>query len=192
MCRLHIFVLDSHLATLWESNSPFGFLLVMFPLGSSYFVFVFLSLGVSDGRCGIIVSIPDHCLPFYFAFCNFVLRLVFFSPFSTAITSLGEESAFRAFVRFGLVWFCLFPLPLGVYEGLRLVIVGLPGLFFYLFWYFISKLSTVYCKIVEIVCLFMRNERITCEVFLTSTHNLCLWAKIRKIMYTPVNPSFTV
>ena len=20
----------------------------------------------SDGRCGIIVSIPDHCLPFYF------------------------------------------------------------------------------------------------------------------------------
>ena len=21
---------------------------------------------VSDGRCGIIVSIPDHCLPFYF------------------------------------------------------------------------------------------------------------------------------
>ena len=43
-CRLHIFVLDSHLATLWESNCPFGFPLVMFPLGSSYFVFVFLSL----------------------------------------------------------------------------------------------------------------------------------------------------
>ena len=44
MCRLHLFVLDSHLATLWESNCPFGFLLVMFSLGSSYFVFVFLSL----------------------------------------------------------------------------------------------------------------------------------------------------
>ena len=44
VCRLHIFVLDSHLETLWESNCPFGFLLVMFPLGSSYFVFVFLSL----------------------------------------------------------------------------------------------------------------------------------------------------
>ena len=43
MCRLNIFVLDSHLATLWESNCPFGFLLVMFPLGSNYFVFVFLS-----------------------------------------------------------------------------------------------------------------------------------------------------
>ena len=44
LCRLHLFVLDSHMVTLWESNCPFGFLLVMFPLGSSYFVFVFLSL----------------------------------------------------------------------------------------------------------------------------------------------------
>ena len=38
--------------------------------------------------------------------------LVFFSPFSIAITLLGEEranlSAFRTFVRFALVWFCLF------------------------------------------------------------------------------------
>ena len=45
MCvSLTYFVLDSYLATLWESNCPFGFPLVMFPLGSSYFVFVFLSL----------------------------------------------------------------------------------------------------------------------------------------------------
>ena len=62
---------------------------------------------------------------------------VFFSPFSIGITSLGEErtnlSAFRTFVRFALVWFCLFPLPLGVWEGLRFVIVALSGLFFYLF-----------------------------------------------------------
>ena len=43
--------------------------------------------------------------------CYFVL--VFFSPFSIGITSLGEEranlSAFHTFVRFALVWFCLFP-----------------------------------------------------------------------------------
>ena len=26
----------------------------------------------------------------------------------------------------------------------------------------------------------------------TNTHNLCFWAVIRKIMYTPVNPSFTI
>ena len=56
--------------------------------------------------------------------CHFVL--VFFSPFSIAITSLGEEranlSAFRTFVRFVLVWICRIPLPLGVWEGLRFVI----------------------------------------------------------------------
>ena len=67
--------------------------------------------------------------------CHFVL--VFFSPFSIAITSLGEEranlSAFRTFVRFVLVSICRFPLPLGVWEGLRFVIVALPGLFSYLF-----------------------------------------------------------
>ena len=58
--------------------------------------------------------------------CYFVL--VFFSPFSIAITSLGEEranlSAFHTFVRFALVWF---------WEGLRFVIVALPGLFSNLF-----------------------------------------------------------
>ena len=61
------------------------------------------------------------------ALCYFVL--VFFNPFSIVITSIGEESAslgaFRTFVRFALVWFCLFPLPLGVWEGLRFVIVAL-------------------------------------------------------------------
>ena len=47
----------------------------------------------------------------------------------------GRDSlgAFRAFVRFALVWFCLFPLPLGVWDGLRFVVVALPGLFFYPF-----------------------------------------------------------
>ena len=42
-------------------------------------------------------------------------------------------SAFRTFVRFALVWFCLFPLPLGVWEGLLFVIVAFPGFFSYLF-----------------------------------------------------------
>ena len=67
------------------------------------------------------------------SFCS----CVFFSPFSIAITSLGEEranlSAFRTFVRFVLVWICWFPLPLGVLEGLRFVIMALPGPFSYLF-----------------------------------------------------------
>ena len=66
-----------------------------------------------------------------------ILRHVFFSPFSIAITSLEEEkanlSAFRSFVRFVLVWICRFPLPLNVWEGLLFVIVALPGFFSYLF-----------------------------------------------------------
>ena len=63
-----------------------------------------------------------------FAWCYYVL--VFFSLLSIAITSLREEranlSVFRMFVRFALVWFCLFPLPSRVWDGLRLVIVALP------------------------------------------------------------------
>ena len=69
------------------------------------------------------------CVFFFFFF------FFFFSPFSIAITSLGEERtslcAFHTFVRFALVWGCLFPLPLGVWEGLWFVIVALPGLFSY-------------------------------------------------------------
>ena len=67
--------------------------------------------------------------------CYFVL--LFLSPLSIAITSLGKGranlSAFRMFVQFALVWFCLFPLPLRVWDGLRLVIVALPGFFSYFF-----------------------------------------------------------
>ena len=82
---------------------------------------------------------------FCLTLCHFVP--VFFSHFSIAITSLGEEradlSAFRTFVRFVLVWICRFSLPLGVWEGLRFVVVALPGLFSYHFmnkWALVSKL----------------------------------------------------
>ena len=68
------------------------------------------------------------------ALCYFVL-LCFFSPCNIAIISLGEEraylSAFRTFVRFALVWFFLFPRPLGVWEGLRFLIVALFLLLFF-------------------------------------------------------------
>ena len=72
--------------------------------------------------------------------CHFVL--VFFSPFSIAITSLGEEranlSAFRAFDRFVLIWICRFPLPLGVWEGLRFVIVALLDFSFTFFFVIVA------------------------------------------------------
>ena len=71
----------------------------------------------------------DLCL----TLCHFVL--VLFSSFSIAITSIGEEranlSAFRTFVRLVLIWICRFPLPFCVWEGLRFVLVALPGLFSY-------------------------------------------------------------
>ena len=70
---------------------------------------------------------------------------MFFSPFSIAITSLGEEranlSTFRTFDRFVLGWICRFPLPLGVWKGLRFVIVALTGLFSYLFFIYCVDLS---------------------------------------------------
>ena len=57
-----------------------------------------------------------------------------FSPFCIAITSLGEEranlSVSRTFVRFALVWFCQFLLPLGVWEELRLVFIIVINLIF--------------------------------------------------------------
>ena len=68
-------------------------------------------------------------------FCSCV-----FSSFSIAVTSLGEKranlSAFRTFVRLVLVWICRFPLPLGVWEKLRFMIVALPGPFSYLFFFY--------------------------------------------------------
>ena len=79
-----------------------------------------------------------------------ILFLCFFSPFSIAVTSLGEEraslSAFRTFVRFVLVWICRFPVLLGVWEGLRFVIVALPGLFSYLFFYIRTRNSQTYAR----------------------------------------------
>ena len=94
-----------------------------------------LPLGVWEGLWFVIVALPG------------LFSYLFFSPFSIAITSLGEErtnlSAFCTFVRFVLVWICRFPLPLGVWEGLRFVIVALPGPFFYFLLSFLSN----YCHL---------------------------------------------
>ena len=82
---------------------------------------------------------------FYVLHCV-ILLMCFSVLFSIAITSLREEgaaitslreeranlSAFRTFIRFVLVWFCWFPFPLGVWEGLRFLIVALPGLLSFL------------------------------------------------------------
>ena len=89
------------------------------------------NINILEGRC-----FPNFKSTRQFVFCltlcHFVL--VFDSHFSIAITRLGKrELILVVFVRFVLVWICRFPLPLGVWEGLRFVIVALPGLFSYLF-----------------------------------------------------------
>ena len=49
-------------------------------------------------------------------------------------------------------------------------------------------------KIVIFFLIFAQNIDCwyTLEAVLTSTHDLCFHAKIRKKVYTPVNPSFTI
>ena len=84
----------------------------------------------------LFVAVVYSTRRFVLCLTLFSFVLVFFSPFSIAIILLWEEranlSAFRTFVRFVLVWFCWFPLPLGVREVLRFLIVAFPGLFSYL------------------------------------------------------------
>ena len=135
----------------------------------------------------------------------FYFVLVFFSPFSIAITLLGQEranlSAFRMFVRFALVWFCLFPLPLGVLDGLRLVIVALPGLFSYFFLFydaicFMSYLllfySCVFCPF-SIAITSLGEERANLSAFPTFVRfalvwfclfspPLCVWEELRFVI----------
>ena len=96
---------------------------------------------------------------------------MFFSPFCIAITSLGEEranlSAFPTFVRFVLVWICRFPLPLGVWEGLRFVIVALPGLFSYL-------LFDISASVYDREFLNQKESKLWAELCRTSQTHRCL------------------
>ena len=65
-----------------------------------------------------------------------ILFLCFSVLLALRLPCLGKRERFsyvRTFVRFVLVWFCRFPLLLGVWEGLRFVIVASPGLFSYPF-----------------------------------------------------------
>ena len=68
------------------------------------------------------------CLTMYYLFLCFSVLLALRLP------RLGKRDVILVlfvhhFVRFALVWFRLFPLSLGVWKGLRFVIVALPGLF---------------------------------------------------------------
>ena len=105
------------------------------------------------------------------ALCYFVIG--FFSPFSIAITLLWEErvnlSAFRTFVQFALVWFCLFPLPFGVLDGLRLVIVALPGLFLPISGVVCSLYGLVATRFGAFSCFVMYVVLLLCLVIMSSS-----------------------
>ena len=124
-------------AAVCDCGTPWTFLLLLF-------FFTLLTAPRQWPRFG--VSLTIYCLVVYSAkrfvlcFTLYYFFLVFFSPFSIAITSLGEEIAnLSVFVRlFVLVWICRFPLPLGVWEGLRFVNVALPGLFSYFLYILIA------------------------------------------------------
>ena len=79
-----------------------------------------------------------HVLPCVILFLCFVFFSVLLALRLPRLRKRANLSAFRTFVRFVHVWICRFPLPLGVWEGLRFVIVVLPGLFSYLLLLFVA------------------------------------------------------
>ena len=68
---------------------------------------------------------------------SYLVFLCFSVLLALRLPRLGDEranlSAFRMFYRLVFVWICRLSLPLDVWEGLRIKIVALPGLFSYLF-----------------------------------------------------------
>ena len=74
-----------------------------------------------------------YVLPCAILFLCFSVLLALRLPHCKTLEERANLSDFRMFDRFVLVWICRFPLPLDVWEGLRFVIVTLPGLFSYLF-----------------------------------------------------------
>ena len=73
-----------------------------------------------------------QCCRTIWTICQYLInRRSYLKTIENGSSGFTKLSAFRTFVRFALVWFCLFPLLLGAWEGLRLVIVALPGLTFF-------------------------------------------------------------
>ena len=110
--------------------------------------------GIANGQIlwyesGGILSFKVFVLFLYHHFRQIILSLVlhfdlvFFSPFSIAIILLGEESAglcaFCAFICFVCVGLCLFPLPLGVRDLLRLGDCGFPWTVLFTFFFYVQQ-----------------------------------------------------
>ena len=68
------------------------------------------------------------CLTLYYFFLLFSVLLALRLP-RLGKRELAYLSAFRTFVQFALVWFCTFPLPLGVWERAAVCDCGTPWTF---------------------------------------------------------------
>ena len=97
--------------------------------------------------CGVFYE-AICCMSFRVSFCSYVFSVLLV----LRLPRLGKrELILVLFLRlFGLCLFG-FPLPLGVWEGLRFVIVALPGLFSYLF--FTLCCFVVYSSKLFVLCL---------------------------------------
>ena len=91
---------------------------------------LFVTLRVySTGRFVLCLTLCYFGLVlFLFCFCFFFSVL-----FALRIPRLEKRELilgfFRTFVRFALVWFCLFPLPIGVWIGVAVCDCGTPWTF---------------------------------------------------------------
>ena len=89
--------------------------------------------------------------------------LVFSFLSALRLPSFGEERAnsycFCTFVRIALVWFCLFPLPLGDWEGLRSVILTIIGIFSYHF--FLVLAGDFFIPVLPV---FLRIDRVCYQI----------------------------
>ena len=119
--------------------------------------------------------------------------LVFFSPFSIAITWLGEERAglcaFRAFVCFASVGLCFFSLPLDVRDRMRHVIVSLPGLFFLPFF---KKAVFCDCGISRVSSYIFSNANTNSQTLISLyTYNSLQFVLTIPLWFTEIVPKMT-
>ena len=93
----------------------------------------------------------------FYVFSCVILVLCFSALLALRLLRFATLCAYRNFVRFALIWFCLLSLPLCVLEGPRFVIVALPGLLYYLFFF-----SSLYSETI-VIALIKSTESVTTD-----------------------------
>ena len=79
-----------------------------------FFFFFFNSFGISLTTLGRISVLIKDSVRFVQDMLSCKININRFHLKAMRLEERASLGAFRAFARFALVWFCLFPLPLGV------------------------------------------------------------------------------